>query len=70
MAKKDKLQEIEADTSPVVAEPQRVFMVRKGFNFGPDDIRVEPGPLSAELPPEVFSDLVDAEVIMEVESGS
>lgn len=63
MAKKEIKPEIEAEESPVITEPQRVFMVRKGFNFGPEDTRVEPGPLAVELPPDVMSDLIEAGAI-------
>lgn len=41
------------------------YTVLKGFNYGPDDVRVEPGPLTVELLPDVLADVLDAGAIVE-----
>lgn len=48
-----------------------VYEVIAGFNFGcktPDDegTRIEPGPLTVKLPPDVLADLIEAGAIVEV----
>lgn len=46
------------------------YVVLTGFNYGPEDVRVTPGPLTVELPADVLADLIEAKAIQEVSSGS
>lgn len=52
-----------------VAQP--IYAVRVGFNYGPDDARVNAGdPIPKDLPADVLADLIDAGAVEEVKLGS
>jgi hypothetical protein len=61
-AKKDK----DFDTAKLKAPASAAqFRVLSGFSFGADDQRVEPGPLTVQLPADVLADLQAQGVIVE-----
>jgi hypothetical protein len=62
--KKEQLEQADPTGTPTAYE------VVKGFNYGPEDVRVTPGPLTVELPAGVFDYLIEAGAIVEVSSGS
>ncbi len=44
---------------------QKNYVVVAGFNYGAEDKRVKPGPLTEDLPADVLQDLLEQKAIVE-----